>query len=128
LPAQDIVALAANGQDLDRLALRNELGGMVTRQARDGGIEATGQAAFTGGDHQQMHLVSTRAAEQHGGVFLPIIDGAQRRQNLAHAFGIGTGSLRCFLGTAELGRRHHLHGLGDLLGRFDRVDPVLEVL
>ena len=32
------------------------------------------------------------------------------------------------LGTAQLGRRDHLLGLGDLLGRFDRVDPALEFL
>ena len=37
----------------------------------------------------------------------------------------GLGRILC---TAKLGCRDHLHGLGDLLGRFDRGDPVLEVL
>ncbi|MOA67721.1 hypothetical protein D3C78_1950200 [compost metagenome] len=72
-----------------------------------------------------MHLVLARAAEQHGCIFLPVIDGTKRGQHLAHALCIGTRRFGRFLGATELGRRNHLHGLGDLLGRFDRVDPVL---
>ena len=71
-----------------------------------------------------MHLILARAAKQHRGVFLSIIDCAKRGQDLAHALGIGASGLGCFLGATELCRRDHLHGLGDLLGRSDRVDPV----
>ena len=73
-------------------------------------------------------LVTAGAAEQRRCVLTPGIGGAQRRQHPAHAFGIGTRRFRRFLGPPQLRRRHHLHGLGDLLGRLDRGDPVLEVL
>jgi hypothetical protein len=32
-----------------------------------------------------------------------------------------------FLGAAQSGRRNHLHGLGDLLRRFDRADAAPNV-
>jgi hypothetical protein len=50
----------------------------------------------------------------------------ERRQDLVHGFGIGTGSHRLVLRAPELGRGHHLHGLGDLLRRLDAADPEAE--
>src|SRR5690606_12116614 len=43
LPTQDIVALAAHGQYLDGLALRDQLGGMLSRQTCDRRVETAGE-------------------------------------------------------------------------------------
>src|SRR5690606_11979575 len=74
LAAQDVVALAAHGQDLDRLALADELGGMLAGEAGDRRVEPTGQATLASGDDQQMHLILARAAQQRRGILLPLID------------------------------------------------------
>ncbi len=47
---------------------------------------------------------------------------AQVRDHLQHLFGEGTGGGHPFLRLAHLGRRHHFHGLGDLLRALDAGD------
>ena len=56
------------------------------------------------------------------------IPRARFASHLLHALGKGPRSLRGSLGAAQFRGRHHLHGLGDLLGRLDREDPVPHVL
>ena len=63
---EDVVALAADGQDLDRLALAQQPHGMLARKAGDRGVEAAGKAALAGRNDEQMDLVLARAAEQRG--------------------------------------------------------------
>ena len=42
---------------------------------------------------------------------------------VVHGLGIGAGRHGLLLGAPQLGRGHHLHGLGDLLRRLDASDP-----
>jgi hypothetical protein len=71
-----------------------------------------------------MNVIPAGARKQNGRVGTAFIGCAKTGQNLFHTLGVGTCRFCCILGAAEFGRRDHLHGLGDLLGRFDRVDPV----
>src|SRR6185295_11569424 len=54
--------------------------------------------------------------------------GRQRAQHALHALGIRTRSFRLLLRATQLGRRHHLHGGGDLLRGFHAADADLKVL
>jgi len=74
-----------------------------------------------------VHLVPARAGEERRRIGPPLVSGGQRCENAAHPLGIGARGNRRILGAAKLGRGHELHRLGDLLGRLDRGDPVLEV-
>ena len=62
--AKLVVALLADAEDLDRLALGRERVGALAREADDRGVEAAAQAALAGADDQQMRLVGAVAAEQ----------------------------------------------------------------
>ena len=114
-------------QDLDRLACRKQPVGFVAGQPRNAGVEAAGKAALAGRHDQKVHLVAAGAAEQRRRVRAALIGGAERASTRVHALGIGPRGDRGVLRPAQLRRRHQLHRLGDLLGRFDRGDPVLEV-
>jgi hypothetical protein len=52
---------------------------------------------------------------------------ADFRQDAIHQDGVGPSRQSGLLGFAHLGRRHHLHGFGDLGGVFDRPDPAAYV-
>ena len=120
--AQLVAALAADRQDLDRLALGQQRTDGAARLAHDRAVEAAAQAAVGGGDDQQMDLVGAGAGQQPGpGAALEA--GAQRRHDVVHGLGIGAGRHGLLLGAPQLGRGHHLHGLGDLLRRLDASDP-----
>ena len=49
----------------------------------------------------------------------------QPRQHPADQLGIGAGGDSAVLGTLHLGRRHHLHRLGDLGRALDALDAAL---
>src|SRR5690554_5380685 len=66
LPAQDVVAFAANAEDLDRLALLLQALDVLPRKAGDIRVEATAEAALGRHHHQQMSLVAARADEERG--------------------------------------------------------------
>src|SRR5262249_27419101 len=53
---QNVVALAADGQDLDRLALGKKLLGVIAGHTDDRGVEAPCQTALAGGDDQEVNL------------------------------------------------------------------------
>jgi hypothetical protein len=127
LATQDVVALLADADDLDRLALGHEPVGMVAGQTRDGGVERAAQTALGGAHDQQVNPVGpgagqkTRRLRAHGDA------GREIAEHHGHALRIGTGGLRRGLRPAQLRGGHHLHGLGDLLRRLDRGDAVTKV-
>jgi hypothetical protein len=125
---QLLAALLADGDDLHRLALAFELHDLLARQLDDRGVEAAAQTALGGADQQQMHLVVAGALQQRRRGRAVLGGAGEIRQHAFHLLGIGTRGLGGLLGAAKLRRRDHLHRLGDLPRRLDRVDAVLEVL
>jgi hypothetical protein len=63
LPAQLIVAFAADAEEFDLLALADKAGSVLARQPHDRGIERAAQAAFGGADQEQMDIVAAGAAQ-----------------------------------------------------------------
>ena len=126
--AQDVVALAADDEDLDRLAFGQQPPRILARQPRDRAVEGAGKAALAGADDEQMHVLLARC--RRSAAARP---AAGRRcgdvgEHRAHALGIGPRRHRRFLRAPQLRRGHHLHGLGDLLRRLHRGDAVAESL
>ena len=122
LAAELIGALAADAEDLDGLALADQRVDLLTRQANDRRVERAAQAALGGADHQQMDLILAGAGQQ----LRRGIDVGHRAgdvaEHLLHALRIGPRGLGRGLCAAQLRRRDHLHGLGDLLRRLGRGD------
>ena len=125
---EHVAAFLADREDLDRLAFALELERMVLCETRDVTVEAPAEAPFGCQHHQQLHLIAARSGQQ----FRRAVAFANRRRELCHhgvePFGIGTRVLGSFLGAAQFCCRDHLHRLGDLAGRLDRLDPVFKVL
>jgi hypothetical protein len=114
--AQLIAALAADAQDLDRLAFSQQRANGPPRFARDRAVEAAAQAAVAGSNDHEMSLVGAGAGQQ-ARAEAALEARPERRQNLVHRLGVGTGRKGLLLGTPQLGRGDHLHGLRDLLRR-----------
>ena len=124
---QVIPALASDGQDLDRLALGLQAARKRARMPPDVRVERAGKTAISGDRHQQVVLVLARASQQRRRIWHIRNRSGERAQHALHAFSIGARGFRLRLGAAQLRSRHHLHGGGDLLRRFDAVDPGPEV-
>ena len=62
--AQHVTALPADDDQLDLLALAQQLLDAAPRAAHDRAVEAAAQAAIGGGDDQQVHLVLAGAGQQ----------------------------------------------------------------
>ena len=126
IAAQVVGALAADGEDLDGLALAAQADGVGAGELGDVGVEAAAQAALGGHDDEQMHLVLAGADEQlRRGVAVGA--PAEVAEHRIHALGIGARGGGRLLGAAQLGRGDHLHRLGDLPRRLDGGDAVAEV-
>ena len=128
LAAQDVVALLADADDLDRLALRRcSAVGVVARKARDRGVERAAEAALGGADDEQVASVGAGAGEQRAALRRRDDARARLAEHRRHALGVGPRGLGRHLGAAQLRRRDHLHGLGDLLRRLHGGDAVAQV-
>ncbi|MNL46936.1 hypothetical protein D3C87_1696880 [compost metagenome] len=125
---QNVVALAADRQDLDCLALRDELQGMIARQTNDRGVETAGKAALAGGNDQEMNLILAGSGKQKRCTRIAGVGSRKARQYLVHPLCVRTGGFGRFLRTTQLRRGDHFHRLGDLLRRLDGGDPVLQIL
>ena len=125
--AQDVVALLADADDLDRLAGGEKLADMVARKPRDLAVEAAAQAALRRADDEQMHVVLAGSGHQGRRIAAAAHRFGDVGQHGAHALRIGTRGLGGLLRATQLRRGDHLHRLGDLLRRLDRGDPVAEV-
>jgi hypothetical protein len=128
LAAQLVEALAADAEDLDLLTLADQRVGVLAREPHDRGIERPAQAALGGADYQQMHAVAAGAGEQPGRGIAAFDRRGDRAEHLAHALGVRARGFGRRLGAAQLARRDHLHGLGDLLRRLGGGDAHAHVL
>jgi len=121
-------ALLAGEVEAHGLALRLQLLRLSACGADDVAVERAGEAAFRGRDDEQVDLVLAGARQQRRDARTARQLARQAGDDRLQPLGIGTTGLRRFLRTAQLGGGDHLHRLGDLLGRLDRVDPDLEGL
>ena len=123
-----VVALAADAEDLDLLAVGDQRVGVLAGEPHDRGVERAAQAALGGADEQEMDAGRRRCRRAAAARRGCRDRGGDVAEHLLHALGIGTRRLGRRLGTAQLRRRDHLHRLGDLLRRLGRGDAVAQVL
>ena len=123
--AHQVAALAADGFDVDFLvgvAGIDELEGGL----EDVGVECAGKALVAADDDEQHALFGAGDEERVAQVAgLGIVDIDAARERLEHAgdhFGVRPRGQRPLLRAAQLGRRDHLHGLGDLPRVFHAAD------
>ena len=106
--------------DLEGLAGRRQRIDPLAREPHDRRVERAAETALGGADDQQMDLILAGAGQK----LRPRVDVGDRRgdvaEHLLHALGIGPRGFGRSLGAAQLRRRDHLHGLGDLLRRLGR--------
>src|SRR5580700_3657785 len=115
--AQKIAALAADGLNVDVLVL--EIIDKLQRGLQHIGIEGARESAITSDHDDENGLLGSPAAKQgmegQAGGGIDQFGAADRRlQNVGQHLRVGTSRQGAFLGAAQLGRRDHLHGLGDL--------------
>src|SRR3990170_1497327 len=117
LAAELLEPLAADAQELDLLALAAEHIGALAGKPHDRRVERAAQPALAGAHEQEVHLLAAGSGQEPGSRR----HVRHRRRDVAehalHALGIGARGLGGRLRASELGGRHHLHGLGDLLRR-----------
>src|SRR6056297_2083478 len=126
--AKLFAALLADGEDLHRLALGRELVRPDARDLHDRRVESAAKAALGGHHHEKMRLVVPGAREKLRRAFRPADRLSEAGDHRIEPLRVGTRRLGGLLRAAQFRRGDHLHRLGDLPGRLDRVDPVLEVL
>ena len=126
--AKHVVALAADGQDLDRLALCNQLQCMLACQTDDRGVEAPRQTTLAGRNDQEMNLILACPGQEKRCFGIAGIGSREAGQYLGHTLRIRTGSLGRLLCTAQFRSGDHFHRPGDLLRRLDGGDPVFQIL
>ena len=95
--------------------------------AHDVRVEGPAQSSVGGqSDHgHAAHLVVLREEGEPFGVHLDVAGHAG--DELVHAYRVGPGGLDALRRPTKSGRRHHLHGLGDLLRVLDGADPPLDI-
>ena len=121
--AELVFALFTDGVEFDGLARSLQLFRFFAGEANDVGVECASQTLVRCGNDEQMDVVLAGSGQQFGRLRA---DGDLRRDAGHHgfeAFCIGTRRLGCLGCPTQFCRSDHLHRLGDLLGRFDRVDP-----
>ena len=111
--------LVADGHRLRLHALALQLTQLGGDGAQHVGVHAAAQALVRGHHDQAGFLDVVRL---HEGVHVLGVGRAEVGGDVAHLLGVGTGRAHAILRLAHLGRGHHLHGLGDLLGVFHRFD------
>ena len=122
-----IAALAAHGQYLHRLAERLEILDLLARELDDRAVEAAAQPALGRHHHQEVGLIGAGAGQKLRPLTIRS-RGGEAPHHLVHAFAVGAPGFGRILRAAQLRRRHHLHGLGDLASVLDTLDPVFQVL
>ena len=103
---------------VDVLALLTALVDELLRRLADVGVETAGKA-LVAGNHDDQHIFLFALHEQRihdlAGVLVDEVCAAhQRFQHVGDHLRVGPRLHRALLRTAQLGRRNHLHGLGDL--------------
>ena len=123
-PPHLVAALAAHGLNVDFLVgvARDELEGNL----EDVGVEGAGKA-LVARDHDEKHALfrpgQKQRAAQVAGLLVVEIDAARERlQDAGDHARVRPRRQRSLLRLPELGRRDHLHGLGDLPRVFHAAD------
>src|SRR5262249_7261932 len=93
--------------------------------AQEVGVETAAEAAIAG---QQDEVDATLLAASQQWMRLLGEPGDDGREHLRELCGVGPRLLGGLLRTAQACSGDHLHGVGDLLRRADRADPLAEVL
>jgi hypothetical protein len=91
------------------------------------GVEAAAQPLVAGHHKDQRVAVGPRLADGEQRVDRGIDARRDAGQDALHLRRIGTRVDDALLRAAQLGRRDHLHRLGDLLRVLDRADPASEI-
>ena len=122
--AQLVAALAADGLDVDLLV--GVAGDELVGGLEDVGVEGAGKALVAADDDQQNALFGPRDKErvaEVAGFLVEEIDAADERlQDAGNHLRVGPRGQGALLRAAQLGRRDHLHGLGDLPRVFHAAD------
>ena len=106
-----------------RLTVRFQFGVLLFGQLHDVGVETTAKTTLGRHDDQHMNVILARAAQQQGRSIRSTDRCRKLAQNGVEPFGIGPCVFGSFLCPPQFCGGHHLHGLGDPAGRFDRLDP-----
>src|SRR3979411_883975 len=93
--AELLVALAADAEKLDLLALGHQRIRALAREPDDCRIERATQAPLGGADQEQMHLLAAGSKQQPRRRAEVADRSGDAAEDLAHALGIGTRGPRC---------------------------------
>src|SRR3546814_8083082 len=116
----DRSALAADQVEENLLALCLQFERLVARRLDDVRVERAGEAAVAVEHDEQMRVALAGAGPKLRRAVRPADLRRQAGDDAFEALGIGTRGFGSRLRLAQLGRRDHFLGHGDLLGRFDR--------
>jgi len=122
---EEVPALATHTGQGDADALRLLFSHELNPGVNQIYVEAATQPAVGGHQHQGHFFHDGGALEK--GVDFRIHTPGEIAQHVGKGLGIGTEALHAGLGPPQFGRGHHVHGLGDLLGLFDRGDFAPEI-
>ena len=124
--AQGTDALLAHGEQAHRLAGLAQRPLLLDRPPDDVGVERAREAAVAGHDDEGDGALLFVLAQQ--GVLQRLV-GVRRQvhHHLDHVDRVRTQRLDAALRATQLGRRDHLHGLGDLARVLDRRDAPADV-
>ena len=120
-------AFAADGQNLDRLAVGDQPLCVGTCELRDVRVEAAAKTALCRHDDQKLNLILAGTDEQGRCARLVGDLRSEAAEHRRHPLGVGPRGLCRFLCTAELRRGDHLHRLRNLPRRLHRGDAVAHV-
>ncbi len=123
---QLIPPFATDAKDLDRLAGIFQLGDLAPRSAHDRAVETAAKTAIRRRHDQEMHLIPAGPGKQLRRILDVGDTGREIGQHVGHAFRERPSRLGLLLRLFQLGRRHQLHGAGDLLRLLDAADPASE--
>ncbi len=122
--AKEISGFSAHHQDGHLHFGISGLPEILGRLSQDVRVEGPAKSLVGGNDHQSL---ASRLRPHEKRVLLGIGPQGQRADHLLEFARIGTGLRDSLLGTAQLRRGHHLHGLRDLLRAFDAIDAPADI-
>ena len=124
LTLQLVTALAADAENLDRLAFAFECLDVLARATDNIRVERTAEAAVGGRHDHEMYVVFSCADQKGRSPGILLQPARQTRNHCAHFFRVGARGFRRLLRAAQVGRGDHLHRLGDFPDRLHACDPV----
>ncbi len=120
--AEGVARLAADGFDINVLASGAALVDEVLSGLDDVRVEGAGEALVACDDDDQDVLLFALDEERMHDIAGVAHAADERFQHVRDHLGVGPGEHGSLLRAAQLGRRDHLHGLGDLPRVLDTAD------